>query len=481
MLRTAVLAVLVLAPFARVAAQAPSSPTSPPYEESVVVREAEVVVQAPEGLSESRRRGLAPGSLLVLEDGAFRDVTSVQPLETKEGEWTVVVAFERAFVAPETLFRSALALGHRAERLARLGNVEVVETGPAFRRWLLPTRDGAAIAQAFADLAASTRPAGTAAAAVPPTVDLAGVHEASQRLLAEVVGRPAGGARALLWLTDLAGAPATTAAAGARDVAGLTATAQAVAAYGWTVVAVGLGPETEGADERRASEFDRLRQLGLGASGTQSFALDVGRRSELDRPGALNVFLQPTSALVRALARESAGTLAGVESQLDAALDDLSHRLVLVYRTPAALDGALRSLEVRLLPDDLALRAVRWQRSGTPEAVAELHLAEAIAGERLGNGLKLRAVVVSGTRGMLLRVEPEVAAPGDESPSAGPVRLTWTADAGQIRHLVVSRPLAPGWVEQLPLATALARGTWAVAVEDLGSGSWGAAVAPSAP
>jgi hypothetical protein len=466
-----VLASVALAP-ARAAAESPAPPAAPPYEESLTVREAEIVVQAPDGLSATRRRALAPGSMLLFEAGGFREVAEILPLESREGEWTVLVALDRALIAPDTLFRSALALGHRAERLARLGSVEVVELGAEPRRWLSPSRDAAAIAQALADLAASSRTASPLSASpLRPPIELAAVQAAGGRLLGEVAGRTQGGAKALVWLTDLSTAPAATSSAGARDLAGLTAAAQAVAAYGWTVIAVGLAPEPEETREHRASEFDRLRQLGVAGTGNHSFPLETGRRSELDRPGALNVFLQPMSALVRALARESGGTLAGVESQLDALLDDLARRLLVVYRTPAVLDGELRAVEVRLLPDDLALRAVRWQRSGTPEPVAELRLGEVTAKGGQGNGLRVRVTLTEDASGRALRVEPEPDAAAEERSPGGPVRLTWAGAGSAARHRLVARPLGPGWSESLPLDPS-AGATWSVVVEDLGRGLW---------
>lgn len=474
-----VAAALALAPFVfaggvAVAAgpSAPGTPAAPPYEESLTVREAELVVQAPDGLSESRRRALPPGSLMVFENGAFREVASLLPLESREGEWTLLVAFDRALVSRDTLFRSALALGRRAERLARLGSVELVELGATSRRLLAPTREPVAIAQAFADLGASSPPPGPLVASTArPPVELGAVRHAGQRLLGEAASRTESGARALLWLTDLAAPPAASTAAGARDLAALTAAAQAVAAYGWTVVAVGLTATPEEQREHRASEFDRLRQLGATSSGSQSFPLEIGRRSDLDRPGALNVFLQPTSALVRALARESGGVLVGVESQLDAALDDLGRRLLAVYRAPAGVDGELRAIEVRLLPDDLPLRAVRWQRSGTPEAVAVLRLGGLTTGGERGT-LPLRATAVDAPGGRVLRVEAEAGAAAEEGAPAGPVRLTWAGGDGVARHRVVTHPLAAGWVEELPLAGG-AESPWSVVVEDLGRGAWG--------
>ncbi|HSM50778.1 MAG TPA: hypothetical protein VLA75_05195, partial [Thermoanaerobaculia bacterium] len=109
-------------------AAAPLAASEPPssYAEELLVREAEVVAEPPDGMSERRRRDLAPGSLLLLEDGAFREITAVRALSPDGGSWSLLVYVDADQIGRETLVRSALALARRAERLAGLGEVELV-------------------------------------------------------------------------------------------------------------------------------------------------------------------------------------------------------------------------------------------------------------------------------------------------------------------------------------------------------------------
>ena len=120
----------------------PAAAQEPPpsYEEELVVREAEVVVEPPEGMSESQRQALGPSSLLLLEDGAFREITAVRPLTPDGGSWSLLIYVDTGQSGRETLARSALALARRAGRLQPVAR-------PVFGKGTLLRRGQPALAQ----------------------------------------------------------------------------------------------------------------------------------------------------------------------------------------------------------------------------------------------------------------------------------------------------------------------------------------------
>ena len=474
-------AILALVPILSLALSSPGPAAGQPpsYDEELVVREAEVVAEPPDGMSESRRQALGPASLLLLEDGAFREITAVRALAPDGGSWSLLVYADPAQVGRETLARSALALARRAGRLAGLGTVELVVADPDPRLLLAPTREPAAIAAALADLAAAAR---ARAEEPPPARDLAAVKARARRLLECVAAHPGGGAKALLLLTDLDLAPPPGPGTGAdlapRLLAAFPGAGQALAAFGWVTVAVGLGDEETGRARREPSEIDRLRQLTQGTGLGETYALELGRRSTLAVPGALSPFLQPGTALLRAVVREGAGHLAAVEAQLDAALDGLGRRLLVAYRTPAPVDGRPRALELRLLPEDVPLRLPRWRRSGSPEQLAEARGLRLLAGGTAPRDLPFAATWVGEGSATRLRLA------GEASPreGGGTLRLSLVFGEEEARHLLVPLGAEAGeWSREV----ALPAGTGPVAalVEDLGLGLWSGLLvtAPAAP
>ncbi|MCZ7651751.1 MAG: hypothetical protein M5U13_11555 [Thermoanaerobaculia bacterium] len=470
----ALLSILSLA--ATVPLPASEPPTS--YGEELLVREAEVVAEPPDGLSERRRRDLAPGALLLLEDGAFREITAVKPLSPDGGSWSLLVYVDPGQIGRETLVRSALALARRSERLAGLGEVELVVADPEPMRLLAPTREPAAIAAALADLAAVAR---ARPDEHPAAADLPTVQARARRLLESVAAHRGGGAKALVLLTDFELAPGAgeSAAAGLppRLLAAFPETGQALAAFGWVAVAVGLTEEEAGRPRREPSEIDRLRQLTQGTGMGETYALELGRRSALAAPGALAPFLDPRTALLRAVLRETAGHLAAVEAQLDAALAGLGRRLLVAYRTPAPVDGRPRALELRLLPEDAPLRVPRWRRSGTPEQLAEARGLRLLAGGTAPSDLPFTAVWVVEEGG---RAHLRLAGESAPREGGGPLRLSLVFGEEEARHLLVPVSGEAGaWSRELPLPAGVRR--VAALVEDLGLGSWsGLLVSPPA-
>ncbi|HRU09835.1 MAG TPA: hypothetical protein P5144_10710 [Thermoanaerobaculia bacterium] len=450
----------------------PAAAQEPPpsYEEELVVREAEVVVEPPEGMSESQRQALGPSSLLLLEDGAFREITAVRPLTPDGGSWSLLIYVDTGQSGRETLARSALALARRAGRLAALGEVELIVADPEPRRLLAGTRQPAAITTALADLAATAR---ARAEEAPAALDLAAVQARARRLLECVATHSVGGAKALILLTDfmLTPPPAPAgeeAAPSPRLLAAFPEIGQALAAFGWVTVAVGLTAEEVKRPAEELSEMGRLQQLVRGGRGIDHFApLEAGRPSRLNTPGALDPYLEPGTALLRALLREGAGHLVATEPQLDAVLAGLGRRLLVAYRTPAQIDGRPRALEMRLLAGDLPLRVPRWRQSGSPEQLAEARGLRLLAGGRAPSDLPLTAEWVGGAEPPRLRLTGVPLS----SREGGPLRLSLVFGPEAAQHLIVPLPEeAVPWRRELTLPAGTRR--LAVLVEDLGRGLW---------
>ncbi len=116
--------------------QAGQAPPAPPerFEEKVLVREIETVVEIPESMRESRRKALGPQDFQVTEDGRFRQVVKASPVMAGEaGPWQLVIYVDRVLAEPETVFVTANALAQRAAQLTALGTVALAVADPAPR------------------------------------------------------------------------------------------------------------------------------------------------------------------------------------------------------------------------------------------------------------------------------------------------------------------------------------------------------------
>lgn len=469
---------------ARQAATPPAATGAPAetYTESLDVRELELAVALPEGLSARRRAALTAKDFLVLDDGRSSPVTRFETLATGgpgAGPWSILVYVDRVLGRRDTVARGLSALSARAEQLVHLGQVEVVVADPDPRRVLAPSGDVQQVRAALAE-----------AAAPPPTpprqselggeVDLAAVQLQGARLLATAADRDPAGPRALLLVADVDEAGASGLAP--EVLAKLPAAGAAVAAYGWSVVTVALPPPpvpNTKPPERPApvDDHERFRSEAQGASRGETFTLGGGKKAQdIDLDRALDSAFQPRAALLRQVARESGGAVLRSEEAVERSLAELAARVRLIYRAGGQPDGRLRPVEVRLLPEDEVLIGPRWRRSGVASEVSRARSTAAIADARLtGSGLALETEIGARDGSPFVRVavgEAQAAEPG-------PWRLTVGVAVEDGSLTLHQEELAGGegtWPREVGLSLPADARRAVVLVENLVTGAWGVRV-----
>lgn len=488
-----------VAAFCLAAAAAFAEP-APPFGEQVVVREIEVSVQLPDDISIFKLRSLQPSDFVVLRDGRTETVTRIEPAwHGRQSEpWKIVVYADGVLASRPTATAALAALTRRVDRLAKLGEVDLVLADPVPHRLRPADREAKDLRVALGEMSARL---GRDPKAPPP--DAAAVRRQVERLLAWLAGEPTVGPRLLWLIADRV--PLSLDALnllGEKPAAGLdkglppaspTDRATAVllrdagrdlAAYGWVALAGPLGqPEGEPLGPQM-SDYDRFRH---DVWNQPSVAVPILRwpwkRSTPDRlsPSALVAALDPSLAPLRQLVLTTSGWLVPAESDVDPALDILFQRFRLWFRASDALDGQVHSLVVRLRQGGVVLRAPRWVRSATPESLADARLRRALAGEiPTGGDLKLQATLGEGAGGQReLRLEASAAPPAG-GPSAW--RLSWAVETDSgivVEHRTLAGgdgkpPVAGGFRQPLSVAGPLRR--VAVLLERLADEAWGVQV-----
>jgi hypothetical protein len=529
------------------AANAPPKPAARPpaaagqgqpetFEEKVLVREIEVIVELPDTLRGSRRKALGPQDFQVLEDGRFRQVEKASPVAAGEaGAWRLVLYFDRVLADPETVFFTANTLAQQAAKLTGLGSVDLVIADPQPRVALADSRDPKALQQALIDLAAQAQrqrgaalpgrqPAGARgtagsptaaagqpaqgpgaakpsgqpvaappgrgpAAAAPPEPQV--VRRQEDRLISLVAARPSGGPRALVLVADGFDTSRSGGAADSATAAVAEEPARTLAAYGWITIAAPMRRQELGIEHREMTDVERIRQSNAGREAPGSsvppeILPQAAPDSRLKYEGVLSLFVEPSSATLTAMASATAGTVVGYPGQLSAALAGLAKRWDLFYLAPDPADGRPRPVEVRLSPEGTLLRTPVWRRSSTPDEVAAARLRQLLAGGGDRGTLAIEAVPVGADRGSL-RLTVGAFSTRDSIPP-GPFRLSLAFTGPGIASTAVRHRLLDsanlterGWTETLKLDAPPGARRVAVEVEDLTHQLWGAAAADLAP
>ncbi|HEY0782276.1 MAG TPA: hypothetical protein VGE98_07475 [Thermoanaerobaculia bacterium] len=461
----------------------PQPPTADRFSEKVQVREVELVVELPDNLSPKKIAALTPESFLVTEDGTLRPVTKAEPLA--DAPWTQIVYVDQPLASADTVAVAGIALANRTADLTRLGTVEVVVADPQPRIVLPATRDGERIKKALLDLAAAAHRSPEKTPAKEP--DAATVRRESDRLVTFLAERAKAGPRSLFLVADAFELPAEKAAAAAPKGAATTpadaaaqepflATGGVLAAYGWVTVALPMRGKDLGIEHRELSDLQRLRE-GSGTRQTPNLMLSPTPKSTLNYDGVINVFVLPRSAWLHSLATDTAGTLVGYEEQLKPAFDGLGRRWHVFYQAPDPADGRLRPIEVKLLPQDTPLRAPRFRRSSTPEALAAAWARGLLAGQPNPGDLPLTVAAKRQEGAAMPTLEITVAVDAYSPPGAapaGPYRLTvaWAGagDAVTVRHSFLSgKDLSEkGFTRTVDLEIPAGSRRLALLVEDLG-------------
>jgi hypothetical protein len=527
--RCALAALLALLPLATIAAapappRPPASSTGAPpaaagqappdtFAEKVLVREIEVVVELPASLRESRRRALGPQDFQVLEDGNFRQVVKASAVAaTDSAPWRLVLYFDRVLADADTVFFTANSLAQQAARLTGLGTVDVVVADPRPRVALAECRDAKQLEQALTDLAAQTRRqqsaprqapsaqtqgqpgagqrpgqagGGGAGAATAAGPEAQVVRLQEDRLVALIAGMPSGGPHALVLVangfdTSRSGGNADSATAAVAEEP-----ARTLAAYGWITLAAPMRRQELGIEHRETTDVERIRQGNSGHEAPGStlppeILPQSAPRSGLQHEGVLNLFVEPSSATLIAMASATAGTVVGYPGQLTAALDTLAKRWHLYYLAPDPEDGRPRPVEVRLSPGATVLRAPVWRRSSTTEEVSAARLRQLLAGGADRGRLALK-VTPAGADRRSLKITLSPYATGDPL-TAGPYRVSIafagaeSATPATVQHRLLSgaRFSEHGWSETLALDVPAGSRRVGVEVEDLAHQLWGA-------
>ena len=485
-----------------VAGSVTAAQQTPAYRENVVVREVEVSVQLPDDLSIFTVRTLKPQDFLVRRDGEPEEVTRVEPAwHGKSSEpWTIVVYVDRVLSTPATANAALAALTHRVGRLTELGRVDLVVADPEPHAVRSGERDAKALAAGLGQVAAGLGAERSPARAVDPE----NVRRQLDRLLAWLAAQRTVGPR-LLWLVA-DGMPLSLdalAVLGEKPAQGLerglpvTAdrvaaeavreAARCLAAYGWVTLAGPLGRPEEGAIGPRLSDYERFRR---DVWNQPAVAVPILRwpwtRTAPTRlsTSQLVAALDPQLAPLRHLALTTSGWLVPAESDVDPVMDALFQRFRVWFRAADPLDGRLHELRLKLVKGAQDLRAPRWVRSSTPEAITEARLRDALERGEPGGSLPLRAALQPGAAGSgELDLQIEVAAGSGEGGVVSPVRLSWAVatDHGIVfGHRTLAQPVdlrAAGLSqrEALPVAGAVRRA--AVLVESMADESWGIGLA----
>lgn len=478
-----------------------TEPRSEGFGERVLVREIEVVVELPDSVP--NRKSLGPQSFQVLEDGSLRQVVKATPVTAGDpAPWQVVLYFDRVLARPATVFFTANSLAQHADQLTALGSVDVVVADPRRRVLLSGCREPRVLEQTLTDLAAQAERQRQAEAAagtskVPaPAGDSAGqgaaisagdVRRQEDRLVSLVAARPGGGPRALVLVangfdTSRSGGDATSATAAVAEEP-----ARTLAAYGWVTIAAPMVRQQLGVEHREMTNLERMRQYESGGAQPGSVTqppeiLPEGApKTHLNYDGVLNLFVEPSSATLTAIASATAGTVVGYPAQLTSALTSLSKRWHLFYLAPDPEDGKPRPVEVRLLPGAKPLRAPVWRRSSTTEEVAASRLRNALDGGAEHDGLAVSAAVAPGAH-PALRLSVGAFSIPDAQP-AGPFRLSIAYEVPgtavpMAQHRILSRADLGehGWSETVALDPPPGAAKVGIEVEDLTHQIWGTAV-----
>jgi hypothetical protein len=489
------------------AGQAGQAPAAAPdrFEEKVLVREIEAVVELPDPLRESRRKALGPQDFQVTEDGRFRQVVKASPVMAGEaGPWQLVIYVDRVLAEPETVFVTANALAQRAAQLTALGTVALVVADPAPRILLAETREPKMLEQALTDIAAQAerqraasshaapgQAPGAAPGHAPPAPEV--VRRQQDQLVALLAGRSGGGPRALVLVangfdTSTSGGGADSAKEAVAEEPGRT-----LAAYGWITLAAPMRRQELGTPHREITDIERIRQSNSGRDAPGSrvppeILPQAAPKSNLQYDEVLSLFVEPTSATLTAMASATAGTVIGTPLQLTTALKSLTRRWHIFYLAPDPEDGKTRPVEVHLSPEGTALRTPVWRRSSTPDAVAAARLRQILAGGAEHGTLPLTATATlvttaaaarPGEQRRSLRVSVGAFSSPD-SMAAGPFRLSIAFAGGpgaaptvEHRLLTGAGLTEKGWTETVPLDVPPGSRKLGVAVEDLTHQLWG--------
>lgn len=462
-------------------------------------------------------RRIRPSSLVVIEDGAPKQVTSLRPL-SGVGEWRTVVYVDAPLVKAQTLRIASLALGEYIAVLTDLGSVEVVIADPQPRQLLAPSRQSRILEEALARLAKgeleldqfrSLRRAYRSRLdehGLEPEVASRRMHDEIALLrrqadhLLDFASRGGDGRPSLLFLISdgyfedpalfyFDEAPSRPKGRAAEHIS--LEVAQILAAYEWIVVPLPLRQDSEELPEAAlsATDFDIFNQ-GAGGIRLLPKAGDSAVDLSLD---SLEVSISPVLQPLRRLAQSTAGRIVRLDTDFEEELLGLTELWRAHYLTSRPFDGILRTTAARFvrgvgrasLPFARGQQRIitpAWVRSSTPAAVTEARLRRLLdVGGTLGLVSFEAAVVSTGEESRALEVSVQWGSLGELIPEEK-VRLSIARDGTphppEIQHEVLAGGEASEgvWIYRIDLDPEDESETIAVLLEALRPAVWGGQV-----
>lgn len=379
----------ILAAAAALAIPATAAAQPPQFSEQLTVRERPILVSLPDNLANAR---LQSGDFQVLVDGQPREVTRAEPLSSPGGApWTIVVYVDEVLASPATVFASEVALAGHARELSRLGGVEVVTAaGPSPSVALPATLEARSVEGKLASLASAARiERDRNGGRKRPVPSAAEVGRQVDALVAFLATHKAAGPRLLFLVVDGMDLPAEQVAAlagnggnggnggnngnapeaAAGPAASFRNAARTLAARGWTVVPLSVGPGSPGQPTLPRTNLEQFRESAAPSGHTNGPPPDLPphRRQEtpLSYSGVIDLASEPRMAALHTLAQATAGTVVGFEVQLASLLAELPRRWTIwitVPETKPEKEGtaALHTLTVKLPGRKADARAPGW-------------------------------------------------------------------------------------------------------------------------
>jgi hypothetical protein len=410
-MRAGVVALFVVLLPAVVEAQAP-------FTEEVHVTAIELTAQVLDS-SGKTPRDLQAQDFVVVEDGIERAVTSLEYLgelglaaastpqnktrataaaAPKAKKWNIVIYVDLEMSGFATTRAAMKALTKEAERLARLGTVELVVVDPSPRRILAPTTDPVAVRNAltgaermpardrftrirrdFIDQMAfegvrKHRPKyqkpGDVRGAINEERQL--IQQFNDRLGRFLAGYPRNTANALLLVSDgfdvdpLTFYGQTLGGSGMeamrmrgelsdRNARVADSTARQAAATGWTVVTLSGGLNVSMIVDSSVKTGHKVA----------NFYLD----SEARMGTADRISFAPRDVL-HGLAQETGGSVEANPANFGRAIESLGNRVRITYQVSRPADAQVRRVELVAKRANLNVTSTRWITSSTPELTA---------------------------------------------------------------------------------------------------------------
>lgn len=448
---------------------------------------------------------------------------SVATLASPTPDWQTVIYFDLTLTSPQHRNRMVEALTKQADDLTRLGTVDIVIATPLPKAVLESSRDPEAVRQGLKtilkhgamnaitahrreylrdrDIETDISLPGVRAALELASVRISSIShhvaqeiELSTRFHRNLFGwlsrYPRHEPRALVLISDgfeLDPGPfylratrdervtlSVQSELAQRGLSEANSRAGALlAAAGWMTVSIpgAMGGGGDWADEAARSTGGRIREF-------------AGENPTKIEPAYLN---KDASSSLQQLADITGGAVLNA-GQAANAVSELSQRVKITYQVSRPPDGRPRSVEIRSTRPGLLVRTSRWASSTTPEVVAAERVMSLLRGQGDNGELPVEARIdwradsekkLNGTlfiQSSVKELEPLLR---EGKPS---FRVTFGAltPSGQIftAHRVTGAwdPGAMMFATQAPIVAERGRTRFAVTVEELTSGAWGATV-----